>query len=276
MLWASTQTVRRKDGDGALPSNLSTIGFDFAGEGDLTAILTRLAGEARERFSTPLGEYAIWRSRTGAELWFQLAPPMDDGAPEREIIGMTPFFEGESDIAVKVTAFVRRLEDTPLEGAFTAWVAPDEDGEGAYPLVFDAVDFAAHSGREIPAIRRVRLAGFAREITAFASEKTYFAAQDRKPAFAARSFVPVGMFAAAMDGEADETPPPSSAALLTGEVLEHQLLTNEETGRSFHWLLVESADATFDILADPEVVTGNIVFGGTVEVACLLLGRFLD
>jgi hypothetical protein len=39
---------------------------------------------------------------------------------------------------------------------------------------------------------------------------------------------------------------------------------------------VESLEATFDILADPDVVVGEIVQGGTVEVACLLFGRFVQ
>ena len=46
--------------------------------------------------------------------------------------------------------------------------------------------------------------------------------------------------------------------------------------RTFHWLLVESLAATFDIVADPDVVEGDIVEGGTVEVGCVLIGRLIE
>jgi len=48
------------------------------------------------------------------------------------------------------------------------------------------------------------------------------------------------------------------------------------TGHSFHWLLVETLEATVDILADPEIVAGDVTKGGTVEVACLLFGRLVQ
>jgi hypothetical protein len=255
-------------------SNLSTIGFVFADGDEFTSAMVRLAGEARERLAVEGGEYAVWGSRTGAQIWFQFSPGDD-----AEIIGLTPFFEGVSDIPVKVTATMSRPEDTALEGAFTGWVAPDEraeDAEGAYPIVFEAVDFGAQRSRTLPAVCNIRLSGFARQVTAFASADAYYAQHNPQPTFAAQSFVPMGMFAAAIDEDGSEPLPPSSAAMLTGEVVEHSRLTNEATGRPFHWLLVKSAEATFDILADPDVVTGDIAVGGTVDVVCQMFGRFLD
>lgn len=258
-----------------MASTLSSIGFVFEDEAEFTAAMVGLAGEARERLPVEGGEYAIWRSRTGAEIWFQFAPGTE-GADE--IIGLTPFFEGMSEIPVKVTGLVRRPDDTPLEGAFMAWIAPDQaasGSEGSYPLVFDAVDFAAHGTRPLPEVRRVRLTGFAREISAFASEEAY---KDRTPppTFPARSIVSMGMITAAVEGRESDKLPPSSLFMLSGVVRGAGILTNEVTGRGFFWLVVESVDATFDILADPEVVTGDIVQGGTVQVTCVLIGRFLD
>jgi hypothetical protein len=280
-----------------MASNLSTIGLVFKDEAEFASAMVALAGEARERLSCSGGEYAIWRSRTGAEVWFQFSPSGDGN--ESEIIGLTPFYEGQSEVAVRVTEAYSRPGDTALEGAFMAWVADgpgdadclessgEWDGEqagqaGGFPLVFDAVDFAAHAERQQPFACRVRLTGFAREVHAYPSADDYAEAQDRVPQFAPQAFVPVGMFAAAAGGESaddesrDAGEPPSSAALLTGEVVEHAILTNETSGRPFHWLLVRSFAADFDIVADPEVVSGEIVGGATVEVACLLFGRLLD
>lgn len=259
-----------------MASNMSTLDFEFAEQAEFADAMTKLANETVEHLTGATGEYAIWRSRTGAELWFHLSLPDEEGA--REILGLTPFFEGKSDNLVSLAAPVQRPEDNPLEGAFYAWVKPDsESGEGSYPIVFDAVDFAAHTRRKLPLLTAVRLSGFARELTAHASEEAYTAAskQGDRMQLGPQAFVPMGLFAAAEKGDDEGGEPPSSTAILTGRVLEHRLLTNEATAQPFHWLLVESLDATYDIVADPAVVSGEIKPGCTIECACWLFGRIL-
>ncbi len=91
-------------------------------------------------------------------------------------------------------------------------------------------------------------------------------AAQRKPAQSAQSV-------AAQDltrGDASPT------ALLTGVVTAHHKLRNEETGREFHWLLVDSFAAQFDVIADPDVIEGVIAVGGVVKVACWMFGRIVD
>ena len=264
-----------------MASNLSTIGFSFADEASFQAAMLQCASEAIAGLKCHGGEYRIWRSRSGAELWFHIGPAHNG---ETEIHGLTPFFEGQSEIALKITGPVNRPGDTAFEGAFYGWVAPDETGEGNYPLVFDAVDYAAQAAASWPAVRKVRISGFARELTAYANDAAYLNASDGDgdPRLAAQSFIPIGLFAAAQADPDAETlakssvTPPSSNALLTGRVRDHRLYTNEQTAEPFHWLLVESLDATFDIIADPAVVNGEILAGGTIEVTCLLFGRFLE
>lgn len=273
-------------------SNLSTIGFDFDDDEAFRAAMAKLADEATERMTTATGEYAVWRSRTGAEIWFHLAAETDDETGERAIIGLTPFFEGHSDIPVEIGDRIERPDDNAMEGAFSAWVAPDDLGLGAYPIVFDAVDFAAHTDRELPDVWRARIAGFARDLKAYPDEAAFLAASDGAGmGLSAQSFIPVGLFNEDEDGDTDDeagTMPaadegelelsdaPQSYAILTGRVAEHVRHINEATGKPFHWLLVESLAATYDVLADPEAVTGDITVGGTVEVACLLFGRILE
>ena len=267
-----------------MASNLSTIGFIYADEEAFRTAMTRYAADTMLQADFPAGSYGIWRARAGAEIWFHFGKG-DDGTTE--IFGLTPFFEGQSDIQLKITGPISRDGDTPFEGAFTGWVNPGDDGEGRYPLVFDAVDFALNETSAWPAVRRVRLVGFARDVAAFGGEAAYYAARKTdngsdSPAFAAQAFVPAGLFIAAeldaSNGEAEGAFPsaPSSEALLTGRIVEHQHCTNEATGRPFVWLLVESLDATFDIVADPAVITGEIIDGGTIEAAVWLFGRFLD
>lgn len=263
-----------------MASNLSTIGFSFADEDAFRDGMMTCANAASVRLDCAIGSYAIWRARSGAEVWFHLGPSADR---QTEIYGLTPFFEGQSDVTLKITGPVTRADDSPFEGALTGWVSPDASSEGSYPVVFDAVDVAAHRDAAWPAIRQVRLVGFARELQAFASDAAYYAARGTPDGdhvkLAAHAFIPTGLFAAAQgDASADASTAamPSSAALLTGKIIEHRALTNEETGNVFQWLLVESLEATFDIVADPAVVTGEIVDGGTIEAAVWMFGRILD
>jgi hypothetical protein len=263
-----------------MASNLSTIGFVFPNEENFRNAMIACARDAGMRLACPAGQYGLWRSRTGAEVWFHLAAT-DDGATE--IFGLTPFFEGQSSVPLKITGAIARPGDTVFEGALTGWVSPAETGEGSYPIVFDAIDFDAHRAAQWPDVRNVRLVGFTREMQAFASDEAYYAARGtpdaEHPKLAAHAFIPMGLFAAAQneEGGADSAlEAPSSAALLTGKVLEHRRLTNEATGNDFLWLLVESLEATFDIVADPNVVSGEIVDGGTIEAAVWMFGRILD
>lgn len=268
-----------------MASNLETIGLGVGSEKEFEELVHRLAREAGEGLSISAGDYAVWRSRSGAEVWLHIARPdhggnSDPGGPVREIRGLTPFFNGDSAVDVNVTARVKRPNDNDFEGAFQAWVAPgddpegDGDGDGDYPLVFDAVDFAAFGDQSLPARGNVRIAGFCRELKAYPNEAAFTAANRGGPAFAPQSFFPVGLLA---EAEANEgaVKAPSSNALINGIVRGHMERTNELTGQNFHWMKVESLSATYDIVAAPGVVSGEIVEGGVVQAACWLFGRML-
>lgn len=259
-----------------MASNLSSIGFSFADAEAFQRTMIRLAGDAIERVGCEAGDYSIWRSRTGAEIWFHL-PFLGTEDQARDIAGLTPFYEGLSAIDLEIVERVNRPDDNPFEGAFTAQVNDPDGSNDGYPITFDAVDFAVHASRELPFRAQARITGFARQLRAFPDAVAY-AADKSGPlgeiALAPQAFIPVGQFSeAGGDGAAE---PAASTAIITGRVAEHRRLDNEATGSSFHWLLLESLGATFDIVADLEIVEGEIVDGGTVEVGCVLIGRVLS
>lgn len=271
-----------------MASNLSTIGFSFTDDADFESTMVRLANDARERLATDAGEYAVWRSRTGAEIWFHLGAP-NAATGERDIIGLTPFFEGESDVALAVTAAMQRPEDNPLEGLLHAWVGPDDTGIGSYPIVFEAVDYAAHEGRALPAEWRCRIACFCRDISIFDSVEAMAAADtgEQGQPLAAQSLIPIGLFA---DNEADDPAPPDDdnddgsedtgqpqpTVLMRGIVRAHRRLQNEITGGVFHWMLVETLDATLDVLADEELIEREVMEGSAIEAYAYVFGRALS
>jgi hypothetical protein len=265
-----------------MASNLSSIGFHFTSEDDFDTTMSALASSAQDRVSCQAGDYVIWHAPSGAEIWFHL-PVFGNEDVSADLAGLTPFFSGDSTVELKITARLKRPDDNDFEGALTAWVAPDEEtGEGSYPIVLDAVDFSAHGSRTLPIRCRAQITGFARQLRVFASEAEFAAAQNESqsnPPLARQAFIPLGLFASSMGDDVGTTKgakAPSSAALLTGKVLKHAKLANGNEQPSYHWLVVESLDATYDVVADPDVVEGEPVEGAIVEVGCVLFGRLLD
>lgn len=262
---------------GTMASNLSTIGFQFANEQQFRDEMMTCAAQASDQLGCEGGNYGIWKSRSGAEIWFHLGRT---STGETEILGLTPFFEGKSEVALGLRRVLSRNGDNSFEGVLEGVLNPGENCEGgSYPIVFEAVDFALSGVQELPVKQNVRLSAFARELQAYASEAAYFDAQDGedKPVFAPQAFIPVGLFAREQSEEVGESAAqvPESTAFFTGRVVEHSRLVNEKTGHEFDWLLVETLDATLDVLADPAIVAGEIVEGGTVQVSAIMFGRVL-
>lgn len=274
-----------------MASNLSTIGFAFTDDAAFEETMVKLANSAQQRLVTPDGDYAIWRSRTGAEVWFHLAP-RDDGGEERDIVGLTPFFEGESHVAVAVTEAFQRPGDNPLEGLVHAWVAPDGSGIGSYPVVIEAMDYAAQAARELPAELSFRISGFCRELKVYAGAAEMIAADAAADGtkLAPESFIPIGLFAERSAGDDDDARPahtngtgseadndddavPMPTALIRGSVMSHRKLVNEVTGHAFHVMLVRTLDATLDLVVDDDLVTTEPKFGTSIEAYAWLFGR---
>ncbi|MEM1370613.1 MAG: hypothetical protein AAGG72_00135 [Pseudomonadota bacterium] len=320
---ALSQT-RRHNGPNGMVTNLSSLGFQFENEADLKSTVERLAKNAVAGLAVSEGDYRIWRSRTGAELWFHVASGSATADTvgddiEREIIGLTPFFEGVSSVDVTLEAGFSRPGDNAFEGGFQAWVADPEvppppakngldqanstddadDIDGSYPIVFDCVDYAAHTAIDLPKRCAVRLIGFAREVAVFDNLESFEKTQKQRPhEMADRAFFPVGMFAAAQagldsaasqtgvnptatppsaldDGAALGSNPPSANALFTGHIIDCQEFVNEETQKKFYWLNVDSLDARYDVVADPECLSGTPKTGAIAQVACVMFGRIL-
>ncbi len=255
---------------------LQSIGFTFANAADFRKTVERLAGEAPERLACPFGDYAIWRSRSGAELWFHLAAP-EGSSQEREIAGLTPFFEGRSEVPLSQLRRLQPPDDTAFECSLSACVLADGGDGGQFPIIFDVVDAAVWPASRLPQKTTARLTGFASALAHYASEADFIAANAGRAGVTAQAFLPAGLAAAATaNGERDAAMALSSTACIRGRVIEHARLRNEATGQAFSWLFVESCSARVDIVADPDLVRGPITPGATVDVTCWLVGRILD
>ena len=233
-----------------MSSNLAAIGFAFGDAAEFQERMLQLAADTVERLDCAAGDYAIWRSRTGAEIWFHL-PVFAAGDSAHDIAGLTPFFEGASEVALEITRRLTRPDDNAFEGAFVAGVVGT--GVGGAPiatLTFDAVDFAAHDARLLPLRCHARLTGFARSVRLNA---------------AGEGMAPAG-FVTTSEGTTRSG----------GRIIEIRQLTNEVTGARFAWLQLDCGGTCIDIVADRAVLGAGITAGASIAVACALFGRLID
>ena len=233
-----------------MSSNLAAIGFAFTNAAEFQDRMLQLAADTVERLDCAAGDCAIWRSRTGAEIWFHL-PVFAAGDSAHDIAGLTPFFEGASEVALEITQRLTRPDDNAFEGAFVANLArAGLPGGHRATLTFDAVDFAAHEPRPLPLRCHARLTGFARSVRLVAADEA----------------APRAGFGTTSDG----------ATRLGGSVVEIRQLTNEVTGGRFAWLQLDCAGTAFDIVADQAILADHVTTGARVDIACALFGRLID
>jgi hypothetical protein len=243
-----------------MPSNLSTIGLVLPDDEAFMETITKLAGEAVERLACIPGDYAIWRSQTGAEVWFHVEGErgvigrLEDG----EVIGFTPYFEARQTLPATLTASHKRPGENDFEGAFTARLVEGSAGSPPLDVVFDAVDYAAHDTRPLPLTTRLKLIAFARSVTAVSGEPG------------------PGELRSVARSAAPDAEPPTAHAIVRGTVLEHEVLENEETGATFHWLRMAAGPVSIEVLADPATISGPVAPDSHAVVTCSLFGRSLD
>ena len=248
-----------------MPSHLTDIGFFTDTENDFLA-LAQHAYEHGELFTTARGTYFRWSPGAGVELWGQFNL-------DKEWTGLCPHFVGDARVRVALTAKLEGTSPSGLDGAFHGWADPstEEPDSGCYPFVFDAPDFRRYDTIQLPCIVAAQIAAFAHQVTAYESASTLEAAQKDEDGLrlADEAFIPMGLFTS----EFDTATPPQALALLSGRVLETALRCNPFTQREFRWARVQSFGGMFDVVADPLIVTGDVVPGGILQGEFWLSGR---
>ena len=247
-----------------MSSHFMSIGFAIEADADLQRYMSNESISGAE-FYAKAGRYVLWPSEHPSQLWLQL-----DNA--NNLVGINPHFAGRAMMRVKLENRLGRDEDYPLDGGFQGWADPAPDGAtGAYPLVFDAPDFTLHSDLILPTVANVQLAAFAHSVAAYPSEQAFHELQTSETRFAARSFIPSGLFGT--DEEPDEHPP--AHAWFNGVVLETALLTNPVSGMAYRWAWVSTLGGEVDVVCDPNEVAGEIVAGGVIRVSGWPSGRIV-
>ncbi len=249
-----------------MPSHMTALGFPVTTEQDFRHYVYQ-ASEFGRKIETPNGSYTLWEVGSGIELWVQTNL-------HKRILGMKPHFRGQTSVRVGLMKHVSRQQQTILDGAFYAWTNPvtDDPESGTSPFVFDLPDYDTYHTVSLPCIIDAQLAAFAHRLIGFANEETYLASQNKDIKFAAESLIPIGLFTPA--GKHKE--PPLAEIILNGRVLETARLTNPVTSQKFYWARIRTLGGEMDVVADPQIVQGNLVQDGIIHGTFWLSGRLIS
>lgn len=251
-------------------SNLSDIGFPVQSEQDVNVLITETINYV-ESIKCAHGFYLRFADASGAEIYLQ-------GNPNQELVGFNPHFDGQSRRIVCLTEAIER-DSSPLDGGFHAWANPQtvEADSGDYPFVFDAPDFRTIDGIKFPHVCEIQLTAFAsNDFEIFADEAEYDASQANEIKYAAKSFVPVGLFAFDAETEAIDLNVVRPVGKFAGEIKRFELKTNELSGEKFYWFLIETLGGEVDVVADAKLIASEPQIGGVVSGQFWLSGRIID
>lgn len=247
-------------------SNLSDIGFPTPDEQAVNEMIMHVL-ELAKPIQTSRGFYLKFSDESGAEIYLQ-------GNFEQELIGFNPHFAGKSRRKVALTKAIER-DSSELDGGFHAWANP-VGGEGDYPFVFDLPDFRTVLVNEFPFAAEIQLTAFgSNDFQLFADEQSYNDSQESELKYAAKSFVPSGLFSF---DEADNSVDLSVVrpiAVFSGEILEFELRTNGLSGENFYWFLIDTYGGAVDVVIDPKYVSETPNIGGIVKGTFWLSGKIL-
>ncbi len=245
-------------------SNLSDIGFPVQNEQDVNVLITETIKYV-ESIRCPQGFYLRFADASGAEIYLQ-------GNPEQELIGFNPHYDGKSRKKVSLTKAIER-DSSELDGGFQAWADPTDDAKsGECEFVFDVPDFRTIGEIEFPKICEIQLTAFAsNDFKVFSNEVDFYYVQDAETQMSASSFFASGMFLTRDNTDVIESPRP--IGILSGEIKEFELKTNELSSKNFYWFLVETLGGDIDVVADVKLVPNQPNIGGIVSGQFWLSGK---
>jgi hypothetical protein len=261
-------------------TRLHALGFPCEWTRENAEIIGRLAVSQSRRVACRDGDYRVWRTGAGAELWFHYPAPRDErgqrfpanssdiGALE----GITPFHRGQSSVKVRIGRILMLDRKNPLEGACLAWLPASSKKGREQAFVMELVPFALQPLEEPPFTAEAQLVCFAHALWAYQSVAAYTSNTPQNRRIRPGSLCPV------TEKDVPEVRliyrySPVTLALVTGVVQKSVRLLNPVTNAPYYWLSVETRRGTFDVIANPSHIEGDISEGNVAQVCGSFVGR---
>ena len=241
-----------KGGDDSLAAHLRALGFPVHTSSELRQLITEDIPEY-ETIETARGLYRWRRDASGAEIWLH-------GTHDGRIVGLAAHFNGPARLLSSLQYFQDDDEHDPMYGSVHGWADPwvENPDFGEHPIAYEMPDFGVYEALELPVVRQVQITAFAHKLVAYPDEEVFFQTQDA-PRMASQAYFPMGL-----------------QAMFTGIVRDCAQLTNGLTGKPFFWAWVSTLGGDVNIVAEPDIVQGEIVVGGVIKGTFCLSGRLVE
>lgn len=244
---------------------------------DLAANHSRLVGAGK-------GNYRVWRSSQGAELWFhypqRAAPrPAENGAtanaaahaPERPV-AITPFHRGLSTCALRIGRYLPLDRLNPLAGSCMARLPPHGEGAQEQVVVVELAPFGLQPLRTPPYKTMAQIVFFAHSAWAFPDLNAY---GRQTPSHRRLLYGSVSTVSETdvPEVKVSSRKSPLSLTLATGVVRRTIRHINPVTREPYYWLLLETRRGSFDVVVNPAQVEGDISEGHIAQVCGTFTAR---
>lgn len=262
------------------------LGFPAEWSAATAELLTAVAEHKAREVTTRKGKYRLWRSLQGAELWFHdplPAPPRPallrrsastagEEIVRPRITAVTPFHRGLSKCEIKIGRFLTLDRTNPLEGSCLGWLPSPVAGGREQVIVLELAPFALHDLKTPPYKTTAQILCAAHAVWAWPNATAYNARTPTKRRIQAGTFAPVTE-ADVPEVRLTYRASPVTLGLATGIIRRSIRHLNPVTGTPYYWLLLETRRGTFDVVANPDVVEGDISEGHVAQVCGSFLAR---
>lgn len=285
-----------------MSTRLHALGFAAQWTPEVMAQIEGIASERSRLVGSAKGNYRLWRSQQGAELWFHYPAPAasavgglrptsarrngtrivtgavvagtDAPAPcaVPRPVAVTPFHRGLSSCPIRIGRYLALDRSNPLEGSCMAWLPAPASGGKEQVIVVELAPFGLHVRRTPPYATTAQIVCFAHALWAYADPAAYARETPSNRRIHAGAISPVTE-ADVPEVAVSYRSSPITLALATGTVRRAIRHVNPETREPYYWLLLETRRGTIDVVANPTHMQGDVSEGHVVQVCGSLLAR---
>jgi hypothetical protein len=236
--------------------NLAQIGYEVSSLEDFQA-LAEEAMRLGKSLRAGRNQYFLFSDSSGAQLWVQ-------HNEDEEISGMNAHFDAKHWLDVELL-HAQAYDERPMDGTFEAKSLYRDPGLGPnaeFPIIaFDLPDAHLVPKVHLPAIAKVQLIGFAREIHCYENIEDFRKANPSQPLEGLRP----------VEGDQSENSPISSLMRLDGLVMEAKEMYNAHSDRHYYWLLIKTSIGPLEVVGAkrslPFLPKSGMIFDGHVRLS---------
>lgn len=275
-------------------TRLHAIGFACEIDQRTAAFIATTAASSKRRVTCHAGEYRIWCSRAGAEIWLHYpdsngtrsvrrgaaSAAADTRNPAKpfdaigDLGGLSVVHRGTSDVRMRLVRTIATATANPLDGAGVAMLGSRRAQDRPIAFTFELLGYGVERVRQ-PVDVRVQVTALAQRVWGYPSEAAYLATTPRQ------RLIGRGGLADVSPGDLPDVPliyrpKPGSLWLATGDVVKSMRLINPVTQAPYYWISLATDRGTFDLIASPDAIEGDISDGHVLQAVVSVTGRIIE